>query len=100
MTSSDRSKTEVRIIEMTVESFAFVPSTVNIKKGESVTIRIKGVSGLHSFGVPELGINVRIEEGQTVDVTIPTDTAGSFGFRCLIPCGSGHKSMVGTIVIS
>ncbi len=85
---------------MTVENFAFVPSVINVRKGEKVTIRIKGVSGLHSFGVADLGLNVKVNPGETVDIDLPTDTTGTFTFRCMIPCGSGHKSMVGTITIS
>ncbi len=85
---------------MTVENFAFVPSTINVKRGEHVIIRVTGVTGLHSFGAPELGLNVRVDLDQTVDIVLPTDTAGSFAFRCMIPCGTGHKNMVGTIIIS
>ncbi len=63
-------------------------------------VRLKGVEGIHSFAIAELGINMRIEPGQTVDVEIPTDTAGTFAFMCRVPCGPGHKDMKGSLVIS
>lgn len=100
MMVSSSSQPQARVIEMTVENFAFVPSTINVKRGEHVIIRVTGVTGLHSFGAPELGLNVRVDLDQTVDIVLPTDTAGSFAFRCMIPCGTGHKNMVGTIIIS
>lgn len=98
--TTSSSPAQARVIEMTVQNFAFVPSTINVKKGEKLTIRVRGDSGIHSFGSPDLGLNVRVEEGQTVDIVIPTDTVGSFSFLCMIPCGPGHRDMVGTIIVS
>ena len=88
-----------RVVPITVESFAFTPSMVTVKKGEKVTMHLVGKSGIHGFAVPELGINARVEEGQTVDVTLPTDQTGTFRFFCSVPCGPGHREMQGSIVI-
>lgn len=98
--AADGSPQAARVIEVSVASFAFSPNAIIIKKGENVVIRLKGVDGSHGFGVPELGINVPIAAGETKDVTIPTDAAGTFAFRCTVPCGPGHRDMKGTIVIS
>lgn len=89
-----------RIVEMSVENWKFTPDTVTAKKGEKLVIRLKGVSGIHSFAVPDLGINQRVEVGETINVTIPTDKAGTFDFLCSVPCGEGHEGMIGTIIIS
>jgi cytochrome c oxidase subunit 2 len=87
-----------RIIDMDVSNFAFSPSTVHLKKGEKVAIRLHGKEGKHGFGSADLGINVTVDAGQTV-VSIPTDKAGTFAFRCTVPCGPGHMNMQGSIVI-
>lgn len=100
MDSSSSEAAQVRVIEVAVTNWSFSPNTIAIKKGEKVTIRLKGDDGTHSFGVTELGINVAVGPGETKDVVIPTDTAGTFNFRCMIPCGPGHDGMKGTIVIS
>jgi heme/copper-type cytochrome/quinol oxidase subunit 2 len=89
-----------RVIEVSVTDWSFSPAAITAKKGENVVIRLTGVQGRHSLAIPELGVNVAIEAGQTVDVTVPTDTAGTFALRCAIPCGPGHRDMVGSIVIS
>jgi cytochrome c oxidase subunit 2 len=98
--ASSEQAVQARVIVVSADNFSFNPSTINAKKGEKVILRIKGVAGIHGFGIPDLGVNVRVDAGGSVDVELPTDTAGSFAFRCTIPCGGGHKSMVGTIVIS
>ena len=69
------------------------------EKGEKVKLEIVAVSGSHGFAVPELNMNVRINEGQTAMVTLPTDQAGRFDAFCSVPCGVGHKGMKATIVI-
>ena len=90
---------DARIIEMTATTWSFTPNTITAKKGEKIVVRLTNDQGVHSFGIKDLGINVSIQPGETKDVEIPTDTAGTFAFRCMIPCGDGHKEMTGTIVI-
>jgi len=92
--------TDARIITMTSTDWQFNPVTINAKKGEKVIVRLTNNQGIHSFGAMELGLNIRINPGETKDIAIPTDKAGNFEFRCLVPCGPGHKDMRGTIVIS
>lgn len=97
---TDDAEADVRIIEMTVDDWMFTPAAISAAKDEKVIVRLTGVAGIHSFAVAELGINVRVEPGQTVDVEIPTGTAGTFAFRCRVPCGPGHQDMAGSLVIS
>lgn len=97
--SADESA-DARIIEVTVDNWAFAPTAITAATGEKVIVRLTGVEGIHSFAIEDLGINVRVEAGQTVDVEIPTDKAGTFAFRCRIPCGDGHMDMKGTLTIS
>lgn len=93
-------ESETRVIAVTSTDWEFNPLTINAKKGEKVIVRLTNNQGIHSFGAMELGLNVRINPGETKDIVIPTDKAGSFEFRCMVPCGPGHRDMKGTIVIS
>ena len=86
-------------VKVSVENWAFRPSMLRFKKGQAATVTFNGVSGVHGVVVPDLGINQSVNLGQTVSVVIPTDRAGTFGFRCSVPCGPGHREMVGEIVI-
>lgn len=91
---------DARVITMSVTDFNFAPNAITAKKGEKVVVRLTDIDGIHSFGAMDLGLNVRIGPGETKDIVIPTDKTGTFSFRCLVPCGPGHKDMVGTITIS
>ena len=90
---------QARVIDITAENWEFSPASIVIKKGEKVALRLTSTQGRHGFEVSDLGINQEIAEGQTATVAFPTDRAGTFAFRCSIPCGEGHKDMVGTIVV-
>ncbi len=91
---------EARVIAMTVTDFEFSPTSVMVKKGENVVIRLTGGEGVHGIAIPGLGINVKINPGETVDIPVHSETAGTFDFFCSVPCGPGHKSMKGSIVVS
>lgn len=97
--TTSQSSTDARIIDMNIDDWSFAPNTITAKQGEKLIVRLHGIAGRHSLAIQDLGINVPIEPGETKDVEIPTDKAGSFGFRCLVPCGSGHRDMKGTLVI-
>jgi cytochrome c oxidase subunit II len=91
---------QTRVITVNITNWAFSPTMITAKKGEKVQLKLVGGEGIHGFGVPGLGINVRVEGGKIVTIDLPTGTAGTFDVMCTIPCGSGHKSMKATIVIS
>lgn len=88
-----------RVISIVASNFAFAPNAITVKKGEKVTLRITSSEGIHGFGIPDMGINERVAPGDTIDITLDTSVAGTFAFRCTVPCGPGHQDMTGTITI-
>lgn len=95
----DAGTSDARVIELTTKNFEFSPNAISLTKGEKVKLRLTGTEGNHGIRIDDLGINVTIDEGETVEIEIPTDVAGTFAFRCSVPCGPGHKDMTGTITI-
>lgn len=89
----------VRVIPVTSENWKFTPNMITVKNGETVQLQVTGISGVHGFAVPDLGINVPVAPGQTVTIDLPTDSVGPHAFFCSIPCGPGHSDMKGQIVI-
>jgi heme/copper-type cytochrome/quinol oxidase subunit 2 len=89
-----------RIVEITAADWQFSPNVINVKQGEKLVIHLKSTEGTHSFGSVALGLNVPVSAGETKDIVIPTDKAGTFDFRCMIPCGPGHRDMTGQIIVS
>lgn len=96
---SSAPEVSARIVTVLVTNFAFNPTTIDVQQGEKVTLVFQGVEGVHGVAIEGLGINVAVPPGETVAVTLPTDTTGTFSFRCSVPCGPGHRDMRGTIVI-
>ncbi len=97
--ASPAPEADVRVVDVEVQNFAFIPNAISLRQGEKVTLKVTSTTGDHSFMAADLGVNVKVSEGQTVYVDIPTEEAGTFSFRCAVPCGSGHMDMTGTIVI-
>ena len=91
---------QAKVVSMTVENWKFSQTQVNFAAGDTATIRLTNLTGIHGFAVNDLGINIRINPGETKDIVIPTDKPGTYTFYCSVPCGPGHKDMKGTIVIS
>jgi len=93
------SSAKARVVSIVASNFAFTPNAITVKKGEKVTLRITSTEGIHGFGIPDMGVNERIAPGDTIDITLDTSIAGTFAFRCTVPCGPGHEEMTGTITI-
>lgn len=71
-----------------------------MKKGEKVTVRLRGDVGIHGFAVRGTSVSVHVNPGEVLDVVLPTDTEGTFEFFCNVPCGDGHKDMKGTLTVT
>ncbi len=91
---------QARVIRIEASNWTFTPSIITAKVGERVTLELVGVSGNHGIGIPDLGIDVKLNAGETVTVDLPTEKAGTFPFRCNVMCGEGHREMTGSITIT
>jgi cytochrome c oxidase subunit II len=92
-------KSDTTVITVTATNFAFTPNMIRVKKGEKVQLNFAGAEGYHGVAIKDLGINVSFAAGETKTINLPTDKAGTFAFRCSVPCGPGHRDMIGTIII-
>lgn len=90
---------EVRIIEVSGEPFSFAPNQIKIKKGEKVAVKFTNTEGFHDFVIDELSVKTQvIPQGQSEQVMIPTETAGTYVFYCSV---GDHRTrgMVGALII-
>ena len=88
-----------RVVEITAKRFAFSPNIITLKKGEKVTLRLHSEDVTHGFFMRALKIDEVIEPGQTKDVVLVPETAGSFTTICDHFCGANHGNMNMTIVV-
>lgn len=89
----------VPVVEITAKRFAFSPDKVTLKKGQTVKLRIHSQDVTHGFFLRPLKLDEEIPAGQTVEVTVTPQTAGTFMPICDHFCGANHGNMNMTIVV-
>ena len=90
---------EPRAIAIAAKRFEFVPSTITLKKGETVKLVVKSEDVTHGLFLRGLKIDTDLTPGQTQEITVPPQTAGTFTAICHHFCGSGHGGMKLTVVV-
>ena len=92
-------ESKVREFTITAKDWKFSPSTIIVNQGDKVILKITSADVTHSFLLKDYGINTKLEPNKTQTIEFIADKFGVFPFRCGVPCGAGHKEMVGTFVI-
>ncbi|HEY6929078.1 MAG TPA: cupredoxin domain-containing protein [Thermoanaerobaculia bacterium] len=88
-----------RAIEITAKRFEFVPSTITLRKGETVKLVVKSEDVTHGLFLRPLKIDTDLAPGETQEITVTPLTAGTFSAICHHFCGSGHGGMKLTVVV-
>lgn len=89
----------IKEFTITARQWDFEPSTITVDKGDKVRIEITSTDVTPGFLLPAFDINEKLEYNQAVIVEFVADKTGEFPFRCNVPCGSGHGSMTGTLIV-
>jgi cytochrome c oxidase subunit II len=90
---------EPRTITITARRFEFVPSTVTLKRGETVKLAIKSEDVTHGLFLRPLKIDTDLTPGETQEITVTPQAAGTFTAICHHFCGTGHGGMKLTVVV-
>lgn len=91
------------VITMTAGDFKFTPGTdapISVKKGVPVKLLITSTDVEHGIAIPGLKINQKLPVGQQTAVEFTPDKTGTFPFRCSVPCGDGHRDMIGVLEVT
>ncbi|MBI5636105.1 cupredoxin domain-containing protein [Candidatus Micrarchaeota archaeon] len=92
------------VIEVKVKKFAFTPSTLSIKKGTSVILRVTGeddgTGNGHSFKMLDFGINIPVRQGQTNQASFVADKAGEFTYKDSLCCGTTNPAILGKLTVT
>jgi cytochrome c oxidase subunit 2 len=92
-------KPVVKEFTMTAKNWDFVPSTITVKKGDTVKLHIKSIDVDHGFNLSAFNVKAMLKPNETVTVDFVADKVGTHSFICSVFCGSGHQSMKGTLVV-
>jgi len=90
---------ETRTVAIAAKRFEFVPSTVTLKRGETVKLVFTSEDVTHGVFLRPLKVDVDLTPGESREVTVTPQAAGSFTAICHHFCGSGHGGMKLTVVV-
>src|SRR3989338_6358932 len=90
---------DVKEFKITAKQFVFEPETIEVNKGDRVRLIVTSTDVPHGIGIPEYGINERLDVGKPVTIEFIADKEGSFSSFCSVFCGSGHSKMKGKIIV-
>jgi cytochrome c oxidase subunit 2 len=90
---------ESRAIVITAKRFEFVPSTITLKKGETVKLVVTSEDVTHGLFIRPLKIDTDLTPGKTEELSVTPQTAGTFTAICHHFCGAGHGNMKLTVVV-
>jgi cytochrome c oxidase subunit 2 len=89
----------VPVVEITAKRFAFSPDKITLKKGQTTKLRIHSEDVTHGFFLRPFKLDEEIPAGQTIEVTVTPQTAGTFMPICDHFCGANHGNMNMTVVV-
>ncbi|HEV2402282.1 MAG TPA: cupredoxin domain-containing protein [Candidatus Sulfotelmatobacter sp.] len=89
----------IPVVEITAKRFAFTPDRITLKKGQTVKLRIHSEDVTHGFFLRPLKLDEEIPAGQTIEVAVTPQDAGTFTTICDHFCGANHGNMNMTIVV-
>lgn len=89
-----------RVIRITAKRFAYEPSEIALKIGESVIVEINSLDFVHGMNIPALKTRLDLFPGRVNRLEFTPQQAGVIEFVCDNFCGEGHEEMHGQFVVS
>ncbi|MDO8515973.1 MAG: cupredoxin domain-containing protein [bacterium] len=90
----------VKEFTVTGQNYSFSPSTLVVKKGDTVKITFKNVNGMHDFRIDEFRVATqKIQGGAEETVQFVADKVGAFQYYCSV---GQHRAngMWGTLTVT
>jgi len=89
----------VKEFSVTAKRWDFDPGVITVNEGDMVKMSVRSIDVSHGIAISQFGVSERLSPGETVDIEFTADKAGTYSFFCTVPCGSGHGSMRGTLIV-
>lgn len=99
-TAPEPAAAQIREFTLTAKNWEFEPSTIEVNKNDRVVLTIISEDVKHGFAIDDFGVAVTLEPDKTVTTEFVADKAGTYDFYCSVYCGSGHRDMVGKLVVN
>jgi cytochrome c oxidase subunit 2 len=95
--SGARALAQEKVIRITAKKFEFVPSDIDLKKGEPVVLEFTSADVVMGFSLPDFKLRTDIVPGGFTRLSLTPDRIGTFEFVCDHFCGDFHEDMSGRI---
>ena len=92
-------ESNIKEFSITAKQWDFTPGTITVNKGDLIKLTVTSTDVRHGFKINEYNINEKFNKGETKVIEFTADKEGEFTFSCSVPCGSGHSSMSGKLVV-
>ncbi|MBI5725158.1 MAG: cupredoxin domain-containing protein [Planctomycetes bacterium] len=89
-----------REITIVAKRFEFNPSTITLRHGELVTLRLESLDVTHGLYLDGYDVQTKARPGVVGKVTFRADKPGRFSFRCSETCGEFHPYMIGYLSVT
>jgi len=89
----------IKEFTMTAKKWEFTPSIITVNEGDTVKLTIESIDVNHGITLAAFGVSEILSPGNTVDIEFVANQKGTFSFFCSVPCGSGHSTMKGTLIV-
>ncbi|MBZ0275725.1 MAG: c-type cytochrome [Anaerolineae bacterium] len=84
------------------ETGGFSPGSVQVRTGETVTLRFTSMDVTHGIAIgPGLGIDLgQVDPGKTQEITLTFERGGIYTFYCTVWCSPNHWRMRGILEVT
>jgi cytochrome c oxidase subunit 2 len=89
----------VEILAYKEEDGGWTVDVIELKKGETYTLKLLAIDVTHGFEVDELDIDLTFIPGHPEEITITPMQTGTFEFYCTVYCSELHSTMKGEIIV-
>ncbi len=89
----------LRIINMTARKWEFDPEVVRVNQGDTVRLIIESTDVTHGIFIKAFNVNEVLSPGKATTIEFTASSKGTFPLVCSVPCGSGHGSMTGSLIV-
>ncbi|HKY04440.1 MAG TPA: DUF5777 family beta-barrel protein [Blastocatellia bacterium] len=95
--SEPQAATEIKVV---ARKYAFIPSTITVRKGEPVRLVVTSEDVDHGLAIGEFGVDQAVRARETKVIEFTPDKEGQFRISCSVFCGEGHPEMEATLVVT
>ena len=82
------------------DEWLFEPNEIRVNPGDRVRLNIYNEDKYdHGFAIDVFGVNRRLFPKRTTIIEFNASLRGKINFYCSVPCGTGHYSQRGVIIV-